>query len=161
MKKFLQTAAILLLSVGASAAIKTETIEYKEGETTLEGVLIYDDSFMNKRPGILIAHQWKGLTDYEKKRGEMLAKLGNSGQSDAPHLHFQLMDLPSLLASDGLPVELDFRLLGHVASLGVLTDGSGWKPDQPARMVHGQMPIENAVVEFPSINSSRRGCRQR
>ena len=76
MKTFLQTTAILLLSVGASAAIKTETIEYKEGETTLEGVLIYDDSFMNKRPGILIAHQWKGLTDYEKKRGEMLAKLG-------------------------------------------------------------------------------------
>jgi dienelactone hydrolase len=58
------------------AAVKTETIEYKEGDTALEGVLIYDDSFVNKRPGILIAHQWKGLTDYEKKRGEMLAKLG-------------------------------------------------------------------------------------
>jgi dienelactone hydrolase len=57
-------------------AIKTETVEYKEGDTTLEGVLIYDDSIMNKRPGVLIVHQWKGLTDYEKKRGEMLAKLG-------------------------------------------------------------------------------------
>src|SRR5688572_22680284 len=58
------------------AAIKTETIEYKEGDTALEGVLIYDDSFVNRRPGILVAHQWKGLTDYEKKRGEMLAKIG-------------------------------------------------------------------------------------
>ena len=25
---------------------------------------------------MLIVHQWKGLTDYEKKRAEMLAKLG-------------------------------------------------------------------------------------
>jgi dienelactone hydrolase len=64
------------LGTSAFGAIKTETIEYQEGETTLEGVLVYDDSIISKRPGILIAHQWKGLSDYERKRAEMLAQLG-------------------------------------------------------------------------------------
>src|SRR3989475_10732681 len=60
----------------ASAQIHTEVIEYKHGETPLEGYLAYDSSTKGKRPGVLIVHQWKGLTDYEKKRAEMLAKLG-------------------------------------------------------------------------------------
>lgn len=76
MKTILKFVSCIVAVHSTFAAIKTETIEYNEGDTPLEGVLIYDDSIMNKRPGILIAHQWKGLTDYEKKRGEMLAKLG-------------------------------------------------------------------------------------
>jgi dienelactone hydrolase len=76
MKTFLKIFGLAVAIQTGLSAIKTETVEYKEGDTMLEGVLIYDDSIMNKRPGILIAHQWKGLTDYEKKRGEMLAKLG-------------------------------------------------------------------------------------
>ncbi len=43
---------------------------------TLEGYLAYDDAFQGKRPGVLIAHQWKGLGAYEKGRAEMLAALG-------------------------------------------------------------------------------------
>ena len=68
----------LLLACGfvVRAEIKTETIEYKEGDTTLEGHLAYDDAVKGPRPTVLIVHQWKGLTNYEKKRAEMLAKLG-------------------------------------------------------------------------------------
>lgn len=58
------------------AAIQTRTIEYKQGDTTLEGVLIYDDAVQGKRPGVLIVHQWMGITEYEKTRATMLAKLG-------------------------------------------------------------------------------------
>ena len=58
------------------AEVKTKTIEYQQGETTLEGFLAYDDATNGKRPGVLVVHQWKGLGDYEKKRAEMLAKLG-------------------------------------------------------------------------------------
>ncbi|HVK57551.1 MAG TPA: dienelactone hydrolase family protein, partial [Candidatus Kapabacteria bacterium] len=76
MKTFLKVTGVCVAIQSTFSAIKTETVEYKEGDTTLEGVLIYDDSIVNKRPGVLIAHQWKGLTDYEKKRGEMLAQLG-------------------------------------------------------------------------------------
>lgn len=70
----------ILLGLGAAltaqAQIHTETIEYKQGDTVLEGYLAYDSSIKGKRPGVLIVHQWKGLTDYEQKRAEMLAKLG-------------------------------------------------------------------------------------
>ena len=44
----------------------------REGGTTLEGWVAYDDSITGPRPGVLIVHQWKGLTDYEKKRAEIL-----------------------------------------------------------------------------------------
>jgi len=64
------------ITMSAAAALKKEKIEYKEGDTTLEGVLVYDDASQSKRPGILIAHQWMGLTEYEQMRAEMLARLG-------------------------------------------------------------------------------------
>ena len=60
----------------ARAAFHTETVEYKHGDALLEGHLVYDDATKGPRPGVLIVHQWKGLTDYEKKRAEMLARLG-------------------------------------------------------------------------------------
>ena len=76
MKIFLTTLALLAVTLTLRAEIKTETVEYKDGDTTLEGHLTYDDALAGKRPAVLVVHQWKGLTDYEKKRCEMLAKLG-------------------------------------------------------------------------------------
>lgn len=64
------------LAVPVLAAIKTETVEYKQGDTVLEGYLAYDDAVKGPRPGVLVIHQWLGLTDNEKMRAEMLAKLG-------------------------------------------------------------------------------------
>ena len=63
-------------ALAAGAQIHTETIEYRDGDTVLEGYLAYDAAIQGKRPAVLIVHQWKGLTDYEKKRAEMLAQLG-------------------------------------------------------------------------------------
>jgi hypothetical protein len=52
------------------------------------------------------------------RRGEQLGLLGNSGQSSGPHLHFQVMDRPSALASDGLPYVFDrFRFSGQIPPL--------------------------------------------
>ncbi|HEY6226518.1 MAG TPA: dienelactone hydrolase family protein [Verrucomicrobiae bacterium] len=62
--------------ISARADIVTKSVEYKEGDTTLEGFVAYDNSVKNSRPGVLIVHQWKGLGDYEKMRAEMLAKMG-------------------------------------------------------------------------------------
>ncbi len=67
---------VLMLALAARAAIQTKTVEYKQGDTTLEGVLVYDDAVKGKRPGVLIVHQWLGITEYEKTRATMLAKLG-------------------------------------------------------------------------------------
>jgi dienelactone hydrolase len=66
----------LLTVIAARAEIVSKPIEYKEGSTTLEGWWVHDDAVKGKRPSVLVVHQWKGLSDYEKKRAEMLAKLG-------------------------------------------------------------------------------------
>lgn len=76
MKNLIPAALILSCLMQAQGAIHTETIEYKQGDTTLEGFIAYDDSIHGKRPGVLVVHQWMGLTDYEKHRAEMLAQLG-------------------------------------------------------------------------------------
>jgi len=70
------SALIAACAVSVQAKIVTQSIEYKQGDTTLEGYLAYDDSVSSKRPGVLIVHQWLGLTDYEKHRAEQLAALG-------------------------------------------------------------------------------------
>ena len=52
------------------------------------------------------------------RRGQVIGRLGNSGSSSGPHLHFQLMDRPSALASDGLPfVFARFRFDGRIPPL--------------------------------------------
>jgi len=76
MKTIAATILALTCALAASAGIHIETVEYKHGDTTLEGVMTYDDAFKGKRPAVLIVHQWKGLTNYEKKRAEMIARLG-------------------------------------------------------------------------------------
>ena len=59
------------------------------------------------------------------RRGQVLGKLGNSGNSDAPHLHFHVMDRPDPLASNGLPFEFDtFTLEGRVVSEESLQQGT-------------------------------------
>lgn len=76
MKTLLSIALASLCANVLNAAIKTELIEYQHGDVTLEGALVYDDAVKGPRPGVLIVHQWKGLSDYEKKRAAMLAELG-------------------------------------------------------------------------------------
>lgn len=56
--------------------IITETISYFDGDTELEGFLVYDVSNDGILPGIIVVHQWSGISDYEMKRAEMLAELG-------------------------------------------------------------------------------------
>ncbi len=76
MKNMIPTILLMTTVLTSRATIHTETIEYQQGDTTLEGYLAYDDSITGKRPGVLVVHQWLGLTDYEKHRAEQLAALG-------------------------------------------------------------------------------------
>jgi dienelactone hydrolase len=78
MLKSLFVAAVLLLSsVPAYATMHTETVEYKDKDTVLEGYLAYDDALVKtKAPAILIVHEWTGLGIYVKSRAEQIAKLG-------------------------------------------------------------------------------------
>lgn len=68
------------------------------------------------------------------RRGQLLASIGNSGDSREPHLHFQVTTGPEILASEGLPYVLDsFR----VHTLG--------KP--PHDRVQ-EFPMSNVLIDF-------------
>jgi hypothetical protein len=67
------------------------------------------------------AHLQKGSVLVKKgdhvKRGQVLALLGNTGNTSAPHLHFHLMDGPSVLGSSGLPYVFDsFVVAGELSN---------------------------------------------
>jgi dienelactone hydrolase len=69
----------LLFSISAYAKIKTEVIEYKDGDAVLEGALVYDETQLKKKkklPGVVVVHAWMGVNDYVQMRAEQLAKLG-------------------------------------------------------------------------------------
>lgn len=83
------------------------------------------------------------------RRGQVLGLLGNSGNSDAPHLHFQITDGPSGLGSEGLPFIFDsLQVAGTIPSLDGLLGGNPWKPSVPV-VRRQEMPLENEVVRFP------------
>lgn len=66
----------LVTAVAAGAAPHSETVEYKHGDTVLEGYLAYDDASAQKRPGILVVHEWVGLNDYMKEYSDYLSRQG-------------------------------------------------------------------------------------
>lgn len=66
----------LIAQTYAQAEIKTQVVEYRDGDTVLEGYLAYDETVKGKIPAVLIVHEWTGLGSYMKKRAEQIAGLG-------------------------------------------------------------------------------------
>lgn len=60
----------------APARIVGEEVTYTAGDTTLRGYLAYDAAQPAPRPGVLVVHEWWGLTDYVRKRADQLAAMG-------------------------------------------------------------------------------------
>jgi hypothetical protein len=86
------------------------------------------------------------------KAGQVLARLGNSGNSDAPHLHFHLVDGNSAVGAEGIAYELEtFTQTGIVEGPEILDTGKAWQPKPgDAPVVHRrEFPIDNAVLVFP------------
>lgn len=67
---------VLLIAAGAEGALKTQLVEYKDGEVTCEGYLAFDDAIAGPRPGVLVVHEWMGLGPYAKMRADKLAQMG-------------------------------------------------------------------------------------
>ena len=63
------------------------------------------------------------------KTGQVLGLLGNSGNSDAPHLHFHIMDGPRPLSSNGLPYRFSsFTSKGARTNLAEIKRGAEGGP---------------------------------
>ncbi|MQA74578.1 MAG: peptidoglycan DD-metalloendopeptidase family protein [Solirubrobacterales bacterium] len=80
------------------------------------------------------------------RTGQVIGRLGNSGNTTAPHLHFGIQDGPSLSTSNSLPFEIDhFRLQG--------TAGPGPTPAEltvtdTKRKEHRSYPLTPAVASY-------------
>jgi len=76
MKSLLLLISFLIIPAVAGAAIRTQTVEYRSGDTVLEGYLAYDDAVKVPRPGIVVVPDWMGVSQEARRRCEMLAQLG-------------------------------------------------------------------------------------
>ena len=77
----MKTLSLALLSVLGSygplaAAIVEQPLEYKVGDVTCEGCQVIDDAVAGKRPGVLVVHQWTGISEHEKEAARKLAAAG-------------------------------------------------------------------------------------
>jgi hypothetical protein len=76
--------------------------------------------------------------------GQVIGKLGNSGNSTEPHLHFHMVDRASALAANGIPYGFDqFNLIPTK-----LVDDKVEFLKAPAISYLNQLPLENVVVDF-------------
>ena len=53
--------------------MRADKIKYPMGALTAEGALIYDENVSGKRPAVLLAPNWMGVTDKALQRGTLVA----------------------------------------------------------------------------------------
>ncbi len=56
--------------------IKSEEVTYKVDTLSMKGYLTFNENATEKRPGIIVVHEWWGHNDYVRERADMLAELG-------------------------------------------------------------------------------------
>jgi dienelactone hydrolase len=59
--------------------LQTRTIDYHDGPQTLQGFMCLDAAATGRLPGVLVAHTWRGRSEYEENKARELAALGYAG----------------------------------------------------------------------------------
>ncbi|HEX3867989.1 MAG TPA: M23 family metallopeptidase [Gemmatimonadaceae bacterium] len=88
------------------------------------------------------------------KRGQVVALLGNSGNSTEPHVHFQIADGPTFLSSEGEPYAFDFEVVGRCGAVRRPNPSAPGKMESAMQCtrhapVHVRgIPLENEIFRF-------------
>jgi hypothetical protein len=106
--------------------------------------------YAHMQPGRIRVHQGERV-----KLGQVIGLVGNTGNSVAPHLHFQVMDRASSLASNGLPYEIDrFQVVGSTPGTEAFdkaeAEGTELKVKrfEPAQQVEKALPLDQLIIRF-------------
>lgn len=77
MKKMFASLLVLgIVAMNAEAKVELKKIEYKSGDQTFEGVVAMDNALKGKKPGVVVFHNWMGITKETESKILELAKLG-------------------------------------------------------------------------------------
>ncbi len=90
------------------------------------------------------------------KVGDFLGKVGNTGNTSAPHLHFHVMDGPSPLQSNGIPYIINHFRMTAIDKVGTSdfdrAESTGspltLTPVNPPAQKSNVLPMDLTVVEF-------------
>lgn len=80
--------------VTAEPKIVNEQVTYTSGNDTLIGYLYYDQNSNEKKPGIIVVHEWWGNNSYSQTRAKMLAELGYTALAADMYGHGKVLDNP-------------------------------------------------------------------
>ncbi len=70
-------ALLLILATGvAHAELVRKDLEYHLGGRDYVGYLVFDNAVKGTKPGVLVAHNWMGITQVTRDRADDVAKLG-------------------------------------------------------------------------------------
>jgi hypothetical protein len=107
--------------------------------------------YAHMQPGSVTVHQGDQIL-----RGQVIGLVGNSGNTIAPHLHFQVASTPLSLASDGLPYEIDsYRITGVSPGTKAFDEAEAngtpldVKPLSPPKAVANALPLDQLILSFP------------
>jgi dienelactone hydrolase len=64
------------MAANANAAVKEVPIAYSDGQTNMKGFVVYDDATQGKRPGIVMVHEWWGITPHIHNEAKRFAQEG-------------------------------------------------------------------------------------
>ncbi|EJL78898.1 metalloendopeptidase-like membrane protein [Polaromonas sp. CF318] len=85
------------------------------------------------------------------KRGQVLALLGNSGNTTAPHLHFHVSDGMGPLSSQGLPYVIDAFVVKGLATDATEQGKVVVQPLPQQGPQRAALPMDAYVVDFPAL----------
>ena len=106
--------------------------------------------YAHMKPGSVRVHAGQTVTP-----GQVIGLVGNSGNTIAPHLHFQLMNRPLSLAANGLPYEINALQITAISPGTKEFDEAeangtplAAKPVTPSDHVTNALPLDQMIISF-------------